>query len=601
MKIVVALSLCLIVVSDLAFASPPANVVISDAFELYRIVDTPSGPVLKTEERAEYEATRYSATAVTAAYYNDVISLDKASGGKAQYRNVNQKNIFHDDSRICYINLDLKKKGDKAKTEFRRTYKNLAYFTRVSLSSAYPVRKKLVRFEIPASCPDIALVELNFPKDRIIRNDIKNPDGSRVILFSVTDIPSSCDDKASPPALACDPVILVTGYFAGLDELYEFHRKMLEVDTVIPGVEAILAEAVGDASDRRSVVEGIYKYVQNKIRYVAFEEGEAGYRPDAPAEVLRKHYGDCKGMAMLLATLLKRAGIKAEVASIGTKRIPFDIATYPSLAATDHMICIAPADGDTLFLDATYNYISSRDIPEGIQGKDAMMFNSVGGYKMVRVPWRQPDASLCDALYEYELVGGGLVGQGRRRYSGDMLEILLSSVNGLDRTYKNDLLVNEMKPRPKSVVDSESINGSYVADGIYELTASVSDVNAIVDAGETMYVDLNASDDMARRIDIADRRSDYVFPLRAKLVCRSELKIPDGYKAGELPESYRIDNGNVEMSCDFMSENDKVAVVKTISVKQPSMPLGSLEDWNRTVADWKEACNSQLELIKINP
>ncbi len=78
MKIVVALSLCLIVVSDLAFASAPANVVISDAFELYRIVDTPSGPVLKTEERAEYEATRYSATAVTAAYYNDVISLDKA-------------------------------------------------------------------------------------------------------------------------------------------------------------------------------------------------------------------------------------------------------------------------------------------------------------------------------------------------------------------------------------------------------------------------------------------------------------------------------------------------------------------------------------------
>ena len=100
--------------------------------------------------------------------------------------------------------------------------------------------------------------------------------------------------------------------------------------------------------------------MQQNIRYVAFEAGEAAYRPDTPAEVMRKRYGDCKGMSLLLATLLNRAGIEARIAAVGTDVIPFRIAEAPSLAATNHMICIVP-DGDSwLFLDPPHPGMDSR-------------------------------------------------------------------------------------------------------------------------------------------------------------------------------------------------------------------------------------------------
>ena len=76
------------------------------------------------------------------------------------------------------------------------------------------------------------------------------------------------------------------------------------------------------------------------------------------------------------------------------------------------------------------------------------------------------------------------------------------------------------------------------------------------------------------------------------------LKIPEGYRLGDLPENYRSDNGSVELSCDFSSEADKVTMVKTVVVRQTRLPLGSLDEWNRTIAGWNEACNNQIELIK---
>ena len=598
MKAVIALSVFLLAMSPSVLAATPDNVVIADAYERYRVVDTPSGYIVKAEERTEYEATRHSATVVPHCFYSNDISLDKASGGKPQYKNINSSGVFHNDSYICFFELDLKAKGAKAKAEFKRTFKNFAHFAKIGLSDIYPTRSKLVKFEFPASCSGIELAELNFPKENIIRNDITNLDGSRVVTFAITDLPGIADDKSSPPAMVTEPFILIKGYFSGVEDLYDFHRKMLDVDTVIPDVSRILAEAAGDAKDRRAIIAGLYKYVQSKIRYVANEEGEAGYRPDVPAEVIRKQYGDCKGMALLLATLLNRAGVDASVACIGTKHIPFDIADYPSLAATDHMICIAPAENDTLYLDATYEYISSCDIPFSIQGKDAIMFTA-GGYKLIRIPRRSPDNVVCDGLYEYDISEGCLTGHGRKRYTGDMLEAFLSSVYGLNRTYKEDVLELEIRPRPKVEVIQGSIEGKYVDDGVYELTASLTDDNAVVDAGDRMYVDLNTNDDMfVRRIDPVDRRSDYEFMFPVKIICKSVLNIPDGYSIGELPEVFHAENGNVELVCEFVSEVQKVAVVKTVTVNNTRMPLAQLADWNNMVAEWNEVCSSQIELIK---
>lgn len=581
------------------YAEQPENVVVADAVEVYSFVDTPDGLVVKAAEKTQYEATRHSEKIYPNVYYDNVIKLDKVSGGKAQYRSINDPAVFHDDSHICYFETFLKEKGAKAKSEFKRTFTDGAYFSKVYLDDNYPVREKLVKIEIPAAYPDIEIVGINLPEDKVIRNDFSNVDGSRTVAFTVSDMPPKVKEKGAPSVMARSPFIIVKGYFKDLDALVRFHSARLDVDTKIPDLEMLLAEITEGASDRDEKISGIYKYVQKKIRYVAFEEGEAGFRPDAPAEVLRKHYGDCKGMAMLLATLLNGAGVEAYVASVGTRDIPFKISEYPSLSATNHMICIVPQPEGNLFLDATNQYIAMHDVPYSIQGKDAIMHKGED-YEMVEVPVRDAGCSSDEAEYDYTVEDGRLSGKVVRRFKGDMLEAFKFSVDGLSTAYKKDVLALTMSPRQKVKVDHESINGRFVEDGLYEVTANFEDENAVTDAGNAVYVDLNTSGDpFVGRIDNAERKYDYELPLRARIVRRSTLNVPDGYSVGELPEGFNGSCSAGEFSCEFVKEGDgKVVMIKTAVINNPLLKLSEIPDWNKTVAAWNEACNHQIELLK---
>lgn len=578
----------------------PENVVITNASESYNFVDTPDGVIIKAVEQTQYEALRHSDKVMPSAFYNNVISLDKVSGGKPQYRNVNSPMVFHDDSRVCYFIADLKAAGAKAKAEFRLTYNDAALLAKLPVTEGYPILEKTITFSIPASLPDIEIVERNFPEGKYERNDLVNTDWSRTIEFTFKDLPERAGDPSAPYPVDCEPFILVKGYFKGLDDLYQYERRMLDVDTVIPDLSAVLSEAVKGATERDSIIDNIYRYVQRKVRYVAYEEGEAAFRPDLPAKVLRKNYGDCKGMALLLATLLNRMGIEANVAAIGTSHIPYKISEIPSLGSANHMICIVPEKDDTLFLDATYEYISSRDIPGSIQGKDAMMFTAEG-YKMVDVPVLPSDRSSDVAVYEYSIADGVVTGAVEERFKGDMLESFMSLENETNKSYKEDAMAIALRPRKNAKVDRSTIRSGYVSPGEYVVTASLSDNGAITDVGEAMYVDMSTgADRLARRIDLSDRRSDLRLRSRGRTVQRSLLEVPEGYKVGELPDSYHAECCGVVFDCRFSVEDDgRVCVEKSLDVTQQIIPRHVLDQWNSIVSAWTEAASQQIELLKV--
>ena len=125
-------------------------------------------------------------------------------------------------------------------------------------------------------------------------------------------------------------------------------------------------------TDELEKIHRTYAYVQQNIRYIAFENGLAGHRPDRPAAVLRKRYGDCKGMALLLRTLLKAQGFDARMAYIGTADIASSPDEVPTLAAINPAFCLLFHQGKRYCLDAPYRYLPPEDIPQGIQGRKAL-------------------------------------------------------------------------------------------------------------------------------------------------------------------------------------------------------------------------------------
>ena len=68
--------------------------------------------------------------------------------------------------------------------------------------------------------------------------------------------------------------------------------------------------------------ENTYAWVQRNIRYLAYEAGISAHQPALPAETIRKRYGDCKAMSLLLKTLLRAQGFDARQTDIGTDDVP---------------------------------------------------------------------------------------------------------------------------------------------------------------------------------------------------------------------------------------------------------------------------------------
>ena len=279
--------------------TPEDNIVIIDGAESYEFVVSDKGVVVKTVQVHEFEATRRAESVSSQIFYSGNITLDKASGkGKARYKIASAEGIFHDDSRICYFNTYLDAKGKRTRTEFRRTFTDPAFFTRIILSDIYPINRKEVSVAIPAALSRIRLIELNLPEN-ITRTDSESPDGSRIVRYSIADLEGIKDNYNRPAPLLSEPCVIICGWFADVDKLYEWEREISKVDVSIPDITSLISKITTSETESQRIAD-TFAWVQGNIRYIAYEEGDAGHRPDAPAEVLRKRYGDCKGMALLL-------------------------------------------------------------------------------------------------------------------------------------------------------------------------------------------------------------------------------------------------------------------------------------------------------------
>jgi transglutaminase-like putative cysteine protease len=116
-------------------------------------------------------------------------------------------------------------------------------------------------------------------------------------------------------------------------------------------------KAISDASsDPETRAIAALRLVQDELRYVSLSVGAGGIFARLPVEVTTSGFGDCKDKALLLVTLLRRLGIKAEVALTDIdagQALPLD---KPSLGAFDHAIVRIRVGGQEHWVDPTMSH-----------------------------------------------------------------------------------------------------------------------------------------------------------------------------------------------------------------------------------------------------
>ncbi len=613
--------LVLVLIAAIAYGVVAAhsnpNVVLVDGTETWQFV-APKGSeraVVKNTVELTYEATRYGEKIQPAVFYNDIVKLNKAAGkGKPRYESAPSRNVFHDDNRVCYFDIDLQEPGKKKKVSFERTVTDPAFFTMLHLCDLYYTKHKQIRIIIPPEYSHITLEELNFSSDN--NPDIKRSvevyhDGTRVHIYEVSNLDGSfnaLDEYRTPNPLLYRPVILVKGWFQTLNDLCRWHVDISRVDSEIPDIDTFLKQDVYERPPTsitpREKIERIYAWVQQNIRYVAYEEGESGHRPDRPAEVLRKRYGDCKGMALLLTTLLQHEGINAHTAVIGTNNIPFPISSTPSLAATDHSICVTVENGDTLYLDATNVHIPPTHIPGAIQGKDAIVLpkESEGECSIINVPRLTPSATATDSVcYNYTLSQdvSSLIGVATRTLSGEFKEAYITRYYEKGEKYVDENMAIDLVPLRSSHIPIESVSKVLNSpEGKAVIEAAIENSEAVTQTETAVYVDFNANNGISLdRIDNHDRQSPYRLPSRGRIVRQVFLNLPSGIKVSHLPENFRVSTPNGTFSCIFSTPGPNIVTMcKVLEITNPMIMTEDIDNWNKALSQWENAAKNQIEL-----
>ena len=96
--------------------------------------------------------------------------------------------------------------------------------------------------------------------------------------------------------------------------MYGWYRSLVNsMDNQTADIESTVAELLNNIDDDEEKIKALYYWVQDNIRYIAFEDGIAGFKPDECQNVFNKKFGDCKGMANLLKEMLIVAGFDARL------------------------------------------------------------------------------------------------------------------------------------------------------------------------------------------------------------------------------------------------------------------------------------------------
>lgn len=149
------------------------------------------------------------------------------------------------------------------------------------------------------------------------------------------------------------------------------YRKLAEAN-IDPAKAKSLMPKPG--ANRQETISRIVAALHKAVRYTGIEFGQASLQPTPAAEILKRHYGDCKDKAALLVAMLREAGIDADLALLNTGP---GIDVDPDLPGMqfDHAIVYVPAapGSNALWIDATAEYAEVGTLPQMDEGRQALI------------------------------------------------------------------------------------------------------------------------------------------------------------------------------------------------------------------------------------
>jgi hypothetical protein len=356
-----------------------------------------------------------------------------------------------------------------------------------------------------------------------------------------------------------------TRYMGTINDLYRWLNEKVKGlnDTISPIVQQMTDSVTLGITDQTEKVRAIYKWVQNNIKYIAIEDGENGFVPREDSLVLKRRYGDCKDKSSLLTAMLRAAGEKASLASVGTRELPYKFSEFPSIVSANHMVAIWWNKNTPMVLDGTTRYNKLEDIPAFIQGKECVIETVGEPFQIYKIPILNASECTQTDSIQLSIDHDLLLGQGQSTVIG---ETRMNIVHQLERKERS----KQLEFWPAAIFGASD---KLLVTNIQ--TSNLTDVNQplevnfefqlpdyLIRQDKKIYVNMN----IERMLSTLEVKMDRVIPIEVESKWEHrivyKLKIPASMQVDFLPADLAYNNSQFGFSQSY-TRTDREIILNT--------------------------------------
>lgn len=519
------------------------------------------------------------------------------------------KDLFYNDARVKFMNVTFDSQGKSYLYEVERKFKDIKYFTSIYFHEDYPIKNKEVVITVP-NWLQIELKEFNFAGFNIVKSKVEDARKELTIYtYKIEGLSGFSKEEDAPGKSYIYPHLLVlaksfknknvqTPLFASTSDVYKWYKSLvneMKDDTNV--LKDKVKELTENAKSDEDKIKNIYYWVQDNIKYIAFEDGIAGFKPDESNNVFTKRYGDCKGMGNLTKQMLKLAGFDARLTWLGTKHIAYDY-TIPSICVDNHMICTLFFKGKKYYLDGTEKFNSFGEYAERIQNKEVMIED---GDKFIvdKIPGVNYESNKEIYKADFVIENEKLKGKCNRNASGESRANFLQIFNLFETNKKGETLEKFLSSQDKNIEvanikTSDLKNRELNLNIDYDIQIS----NKVSSFDNDIYVELENRNEY-KNFEFKDRKNDFEFEFKKNYVSNISLEIPKGYKITKLPESLEIKEDDFNIAVNFKQVGSKIIYNKQFIFKNAVIKSSKIEKWNESIRKLNTIYNQQITLSKV--
>lgn len=405
---------------------------------------------------------------------------------------------------------------------------------------------------------------------------VEEDGGSIVTTVTVKNSLPVKEESAMPNSSEFLPAVYFTSH-RDWNQFYIWYSSLLKDKIRLnEEMKKDISGIVSETDSQLEKVRKIYAHVTKKIRYVGFEIGLGGIQPRSCDLTYQTKMGDCKDVSIVLAAMLRGAGIDARLALVRTRDKGRTDYTVPIANDFNHAICYVNLNGG-FFLDGTAKNSAYDELPSDDRGVSAMVIGDKG-YFFTRTDSQlyQPNVEKVyneikisesgDAMIERKLVKQGIFASSTRKNLRNSEKNLSSISEYWNKKYQGS------KIESIKVISSDDYGPAS-----YSYTVTVPQYCQSVNNDFVFQSSIGTSDYYSDFTLLKTRSLSMVMSDKRRSEVSSKYIPPEGYSFYKIPKNEKYEDKKFSADFKFYSESDGLRMETVIEIKDFSIESDEYE------------------------